>query len=149
MVVAASAFNSDPPNYVLHLWRCTVKLDGKVRTCWFGSEKWFWFCTFSQFAEVGERYNKAIHLLEKSVMNMIWQLFPVFDWLIIIIGPGSLLLVLSPICNFSFCFMGGVAKKQITKLGCKKSFAESRTEHHWSCLTTLCKGKNWLQIYSN
>jgi hypothetical protein len=58
-------------------------LDGKVRTCWFGSEKWFcaekWFCfcTFSQFAEVSEGYNKAIHLLEKSVMNMIWQLFPV------------------------------------------------------------------------
>jgi hypothetical protein len=37
---------------------------------------------------------------------MIWQLFPVFDWLVIIIGLGSLLLVLPPICNLSFSFMG-------------------------------------------
>jgi hypothetical protein len=29
------------------------------------------------------------HLPEKSVVNMIWVLLPVFDWPIIVIGPGG------------------------------------------------------------
>jgi hypothetical protein len=35
----------------------------------------------------------SVHLLEKSVINMIWLLVPVFDCAIIMIGPGGLLLV--------------------------------------------------------
>jgi hypothetical protein len=34
-----------------------------------------------------------VHLLEKSVINMIWLLIPGFDWPNIMIGPGGLLLV--------------------------------------------------------
>ncbi len=47
---------------------------------------------------------------------MIWQLLSVSDWRIIMIGPGGS----RPCCYPSFSFMGGVARKQITKLGCKK-----------------------------
>jgi hypothetical protein len=32
-----------------------------------------------------------MHLLEKSVINMTQLMIPVFDWLIIMIGPGGLL----------------------------------------------------------
>jgi hypothetical protein len=39
--------------------------------CWCGSGKWFFSNMFSQFAEVGENRNKALNLLEKSVINMI------------------------------------------------------------------------------
>jgi hypothetical protein len=46
---------------------------------------------FAQFAEAGKKHNKAVHLLEKSVINMIQLLLPVFDWPIIMFGPGGLL----------------------------------------------------------
>ncbi len=44
---------------------------------------------FAQFVGAGEKHSKAVHLLEKSVINMIRLLLPVFDWF----GPGGLLLV--------------------------------------------------------
>jgi hypothetical protein len=48
----------------------------------------------------------------QSVTNMIWLLLPVLDWLIIMIGSGGLLRVVSPpICIPSFIFIGGVGRK--------------------------------------
>jgi hypothetical protein len=67
----------------------------KFKTCWFNSAKWFWPSIFAQFAEACKRHSKVEHLPEKSVVNMIWLLLPVFDWTIIVIGPGGLLLVVS------------------------------------------------------
>ncbi len=67
----------------------------KFKTCWFNSAKWFWPSIFAQFAEACKRHSKVEHLPEKSVVNMIWLLLPVFDWPIIVIGPGGLLLVVS------------------------------------------------------
>jgi hypothetical protein len=43
----------------------------KFKTCQFGSAKWFWASIFAQFADTGKRHNKAQHLPEKSVINMI------------------------------------------------------------------------------
>ncbi len=60
---------------------------------------------FAQFAEAGKKHNKAVHLLEKSVINMIQLLLPVFDWPIIMFGPGGLLWVvphLYAVCMFQF-----------------------------------------------
>jgi hypothetical protein len=53
----------------------------------------------SQFAEAGERYNKASHLLLIELDRHL-------------IGSGGLLLEVSPhICSPGFSFMGGVGKK--------------------------------------
>jgi hypothetical protein len=47
----------------------------------------------------------------------------VYDWSIIMIGPGGLLLEdLSPICNPRFSFLSRVVKKENPKLGCEKYF---------------------------
>jgi len=43
----------------------------KVKTCRFGSAKWFWPDIFAQFAEAGKRHNKAEHLPAERVRNMI------------------------------------------------------------------------------
>jgi len=51
---------------------------------------------------------EAMHLIEKSVINMIWLLLPVFDGSIITIGPGGLLLVFPthlPSPSFSFLWV--------------------------------------------
>jgi hypothetical protein len=39
----------------------------KVKTCRFGSAKWFWPSVFAQFAEAGKMHIKVVHLPEKSV----------------------------------------------------------------------------------
>ncbi len=49
----------------------------------------------AQSAEVGKRHSKAVHMPEKSVINMIWLLLLVSDWPIITIGPRGLLLEVS------------------------------------------------------
>jgi len=67
----------------------------KVKICQFGSAKSFWPNIFAQFAEVGKRHSKAVHMPEKSVINMIWLLLLVSNWPIIMIGPGGLLLMVS------------------------------------------------------
>jgi hypothetical protein len=41
------------------------------KTCWFGLQKWFFSSIFAQFAAAGKKHTKAVHLLEKSVINMI------------------------------------------------------------------------------
>ncbi len=80
----------------------------KVNIFRFGSGKWFfsWIC--AQFAEAGKWLSKAVHLLQKSAINMIRLLSPVFDWPNIVIKPGGLLLVVPTYLQY---FMGGVAKK--------------------------------------
>jgi hypothetical protein len=49
-----------------------------------------------------------VHLLEKSVINMIWLLSFVFDWPIIMIDPGGLLLVVPHLFAVlvSICWVG-------------------------------------------
>ncbi len=64
---------------------------------------------FSQVAEAGKRHRKAVHLLEKSVINMIWLLLPGFDWPIIMIGLCGLLLV---VCSPCFSVRVGLQKKK-------------------------------------
>jgi hypothetical protein len=61
---------------------------------------------FSQVAEAGKRHRKVVHLLEKSVINMIWLLLPGFDWPIIMIGPSGLLLVVPTYLRLLFQFYG-------------------------------------------
>jgi hypothetical protein len=53
-----------------------------------------------------------MQMLEKSVINMIWLMFSVFDWLIIMIGPSGLLLGVPTYLESSF---------QLYVWGCKKT----------------------------
>ncbi len=47
-----------PPMF--NMWPCNFKLDEKkIKTCQFGSTKWFWPNIFTQFAWVNKRHNKA------------------------------------------------------------------------------------------
>jgi hypothetical protein len=71
----------------------------------------FFSCIFALFAEAGKKHHKAVHLLEKSVINTIGLLLPVFDWPIImfLIGPGGLLLVVPT--HFQFNGLGGNKSK--------------------------------------
>ncbi len=95
---------ASPPVLALHLkigWR-------EVNICRFGSGKWFVSCTCAQFPEAGESLSKALQRLEKSAINMIWWLSPVFDWPNIVIKPGGLLLVVPTYLQY---FLGGIAKK--------------------------------------
>jgi hypothetical protein len=63
----------------------------KVKIDRFISQKRFCSCVYAQFAKAGKRRSKAVQLLEKSVINMFWLLFPIFNWPNITIGPGGLL----------------------------------------------------------
>jgi hypothetical protein len=79
----------------------------KANICRRVSGNWFFPCIFAQLAEAGKKHSKVVHLLEKSVINMIWLLLPAFDWPIIMIGPrGSLLLVVP-----TYLFYGWGCKK--------------------------------------
>jgi hypothetical protein len=84
----------------------------KVNICGLDSGKWFFSCIFAQFAEAGKKHSKAKQPLEKSVISMISMLLSVFDWPIMMIGPGGLLLV---VCIYfqplRKNLMGGVPKK--------------------------------------
>jgi hypothetical protein len=57
-------------------------------------------------AEARKKRSKVVHLLETSVKNMIGLLVPVFDWPIVIIGPGGLLLVVPTYLQCPFQFYG-------------------------------------------
>jgi hypothetical protein len=74
--------------------------------------------------------SKAMHLLEKSVVNMIWQLLPVSDWPIIMIGPRGLLLVVRT--HFQ-SYGWGLLKSKWLNLDVRNIFARSHTEHRWGC----------------
>jgi hypothetical protein len=62
------------------------------------------------FAEAGERCSFG-HLVEKSVINMIWLLLPVLDSSNIMFGPGGLLLVVPTHLQYPFQFYGGGVAK--------------------------------------
>jgi hypothetical protein len=63
-----------------------IKVGGrKMKTCQFGSAKWFRPSIFVQFAEPVERHSKAQYLPEKSVLNMIRLLPPISDWPILMV----------------------------------------------------------------
>jgi hypothetical protein len=82
---------------------------------------------------------KAEHLPEKSVINMIWLLFPVSDWPIIWIARGGFLWIVSYPLKSQFQFYGpgwiGNKSKELN-LGCEKCFTDSHTKHQWSCSKT-------------
>jgi hypothetical protein len=50
---------------------CCVVLYSIVLYCRCGSGKWFSPCILAQFAEAGKKRSKDVHMLEKSVINMI------------------------------------------------------------------------------
>jgi hypothetical protein len=57
----------------------------------------------SLLAEVDKGLSKTMYLLEKSVINTIWQLLlPICNWPNIMIGLGSLLLVVPTYLQFQF-----------------------------------------------
>jgi hypothetical protein len=61
----------------LHLWvelhLCILKIEGrKVKNIDLAQENGFALCIFAKFVEVGKRCNKIMHMLEKSVINMIF-----------------------------------------------------------------------------
>jgi hypothetical protein len=61
-----------------------------------------------------------------------YNLVSVYDWPIIMIGPGGLLSEdLSPICNPRFSFLGRVVKKENPKLGCEKYFCSHNDWSRW------------------
>jgi hypothetical protein len=72
-------------------------------------------------------------------INMIWLLLSVFDWSIIMIGPGGLLLVVPTYLQSRFQFYWWVAKKK-TKLGCEKYFCRVT---YWAPVGMLleCQGE--------
>jgi hypothetical protein len=86
-----------------------------------------------------KRQSTTLHLGEKIVINMIWLRLSISNWLIVMIGPGGLLLVVLshlyvvPVSVWRV----GLQKKYITnKLECEKCFCSSHTEHHWRCSNT-------------
>jgi hypothetical protein len=62
------------------------------------------------FAEAGINRSKAVHLLEKRVINMMRLLILLLS--IITIGPGGLLLVVPTYSQSSFEFYGWGCKKK-------------------------------------
>jgi len=94
------------PYVTLHIkigWR-------KVNICGFSSGNWYFPCRFARSAEASKKCSKAVHLLEKTVINMIWLLLCVVDWPIIM-SAGGLLLVGPTYLQSLFEFLGGIAKK--------------------------------------
>jgi len=80
-----------------------------------GSRKWCFCCTFAQFA--AEAGKKAHHSCapareECNKYDLSECLLPVFDWSIIMIGPGGLLLVVPTYLQSpAFSFMCGGCRK--------------------------------------
>jgi hypothetical protein len=74
-------------------------------------------------------------------INMIWLVLSVFDWSIIMIRPGGLLLVVPTYLQSQFQFYWWVAKKK-TKLNLdvRNTFARSHTQHWWGCKLE-CQGE--------
>jgi hypothetical protein len=63
--------------------------------------------------------------VEKSVINMIWLLFNVFDWPIIMIGPSGLLLIIPCLCIILVSILSvRLQKKLKNELQCEKTFLQ-------------------------
>ncbi len=79
---------------VLGTWPCTFWFDEEKSTyAGLAQENGFSPAYLLSFLRLVTTAQKAVHLLERSIINMIWLLHHVFDWLIIMIGWGGLLLV--------------------------------------------------------
>jgi hypothetical protein len=70
-----------------------------------------------------------VHLLEKSVINMIRLRLPVLDWPIIMIGPGGLHLFAAHVSVLCV----GLQKSKELNLDVRNFFAGSHTEQLWGC----------------
>ncbi len=78
---------------VLSMWPCTLWLDQEKSTyAGLVQENRFSLAYLLSLLRLVKTTAKAMHLLERSIINMIWLLHRVFDWLIIMIGRGGLLL---------------------------------------------------------
>jgi hypothetical protein len=93
LLVQVEMFEAPPA--ILSMWFWTLKLDeenskhaGLAQENSFGSAQ-----SHSLRWLVKSRSNNAVHLQKKSVINTIWLVLSISDWLIMMIGPGGLLLV--------------------------------------------------------
>jgi len=85
---------------MLNMWSCTVKVDEeKVKYAGLGQENCF----------AQHNWWKAPQCSAPALINMIWLLVSIFNWPIIMIGPGGLLLVVPHL--FAVPGYGGVEKK--------------------------------------
>jgi hypothetical protein len=71
------------------------------------------FCTLHNFAEAGKRQSQGYHFPEKTVMNMIWLLFPISELPIVMIGPGGFLLVVAHLFAVLYFYLYGWDWKKI------------------------------------
>jgi hypothetical protein len=79
---------------VLGMWPCTLWSDEEKSTyAGLAQENGFTPACLLGLLRFLKTAAKAIHLLERSIINMIKLLHHVFDWLIIMSGRGGLLLV--------------------------------------------------------
>jgi len=120
LLVQVEMFEAPPA--MLSMWFCTLKLDeenskyaGLAQENSFGSPQ-----SHSLRWLVKSRSN-AVHLQKKSVINTIWLVLSISDWLIIMTGPGGLLLVV-PHVVVSVSWAGLQESEKKTKLGCEKYF---------------------------
>jgi hypothetical protein len=92
-----------------------------------------------ELAVAGKRLNVVV-LLWKSVINWTWLQLSIFDWSIIMIGPGGLLLVVRTYMQFQLRFYWwGCPKKQQLNLDILFYYPEWHTEHRWRCSYIVCR----------
>jgi hypothetical protein len=75
-----------------------------------GSGIWFFSYIFAQFAEAGKKSQQRCAPAREECNKCDLTGFPVFDWPIIMIRPGGLLLRVLTYLQSCFSFMGGIAK---------------------------------------
>jgi hypothetical protein len=93
-----------------------------TKLCRFGLWKWFWLHIFARLSWLVKNMatmctcRKECNRYDLTIVKCFWLAHHKDSsrWFAIISPP--------PICYPNFSFMGGVAKKCITKLGCEKCF---------------------------
>ncbi len=124
------------PHHLVHKCKaqshfyCSVVDEEKWKHAQISSAKWFGPRDFAGLV----RLVKVMHLPEKSVINIIWLLFPVSHWSIIMIGDGELLLIVSHLFAVSV-FILGLRLKKKTRLNwdVRNIVARSPSEHLRDC----------------
>jgi hypothetical protein len=97
---------------VLNMWPCTLGSDEeKSRYADLGQENGFSPANLLSLLRLVKTAAKVVHLLERSIINMIWLLHHVFDWLMIMISWGGLLLVFPAYLQSLFESYGWGCKK--------------------------------------
>ncbi len=82
--------------------------------CQFSSGNWF-FCTkFVQLVVAGKRRNIVVHLHKCNKLDL--TRLSISDWSIIMIGPGSLLVLLPMYMQFQFQYYWWGCQKKKAKL---------------------------------